>query len=68
MKYGVQISENDDGDIGVTQLRKNQGEKEFTSLGTTIFVDKGGVNTKKNLLDAIEKGLHGKITKTCRVK
>lgn len=68
MKFGVQISESDDGAIAVTQLVKKPGDVEFTSLGASVFVDKDGALTKQNLLESIQEGLQGQITKTKRKK
>jgi hypothetical protein len=68
MKYGIQISESDDGAIAVTQLVKRAGDKEFTSLGASVFVDKDSVHTNENLLEAIAEGLRGDIKMTKRKK
>lgn len=63
MKYGVQITETDDGAYAVTQLAKKDGDREFTNLGHTHFVPKT-VGVDLNLIMTASKGLKGQINET----
>jgi hypothetical protein len=64
MKYGVQITETDDGAYAVTQLIKKDGDREFTNTGNTHFVPKAPVGVDLNLIMTASKGLKGQIKET----
>jgi hypothetical protein len=69
MKYGIQITETDDGAYAVTQLEKRDGEREFTNTGKTHFVEKAPDGSMDlNLIMTAAKGLHGQIRETRTVR
>ena len=69
MKFGVQITETEDGAYAVTQLEKRDGDREFTNTGFTHFVNKSGDDSVNfDLIMTASKGLKGEIRETRTAK
>jgi hypothetical protein len=62
MKYGVQITTTKDGAWSVSQLKQEEENGAFTRIPRSVeFVDYSNPLAAQRLLDAIARGLRGKL-------
>jgi len=67
MKYGVQITTTSDGAWSVSQLKQETENGTFTRVQrSVVFIDYSDPLASQKLLDAVSKGLKGRIRSGAR--